>query len=143
MIRFNQMLVVGAISLLFLAGCNSAEQADTPQTSPVASFTAPMEAAQPTASVEGESGLLSVVSNTKGAVETGDFALAQEEFGKFEDVWSKVEDGIKAKSPDGYNTIEENMDAVMGALKESQPNKQKALAALQSLEQNINSVAKS
>lgn len=142
MSRFNQMLVVGAISLLFLAGCNSAEQADTPQTSAVGSSTAPMEAAQPPASQESEESLLSVVSSTKAAVETGDFARSQEEFGKFEDVWSKVEDGIKAKSPDGYNTIEENMDAVMGALRESQPNKQKALAALQSFEQNINSVAK-
>lgn len=144
--RLHQVLIIAAISVLALAGCNSAEQSTT-QTSPAASSASPVEAAQQTASSAaaakgGFDGLLSVVSTTNAAVEAGNFANAKQEFEKFEDVWKNVEDGVKAKSPDGYKAIEGSMDEVMGALKGSGQNKEKALAALQSLEKNITGVAK-
>jgi soluble cytochrome b562 len=151
MIPFNQLWVVGVISLFVLAGCNSTEQSAT-QTSPDASSATSETVTPPKASGTantkqenaqgGFKDLHNVVSKTKTAVEAGDFAKAKAEFSKFEDSWSKVEDGVKAKSRDRYNAIEENMDAVTKPLKESKPSKQKILGALQSLDQAITSVTK-
>lgn len=132
----HQVLIVAAISVLVLAGCTNAQQSTT-QTSPVAS-----PAATGQASKAGVDSLLSVVSNTKTAVEAGDFAKAKTNFDKFEDNWEQVEDGIKAKSADSYKAIEDSLDRVTGQLKGSQPNKEIVLKELQSLENNINSVAK-
>jgi septal ring factor EnvC (AmiA/AmiB activator) len=86
--------------------------------------------------------VLCVVSNTKAAVEAGNFSKANTEFSQFEDNWKQVEDGIKAKSSDRYKAIEDSLDRVTGELKGSQPNKQQVLSDLQSMENNINSVAK-
>jgi hypothetical protein len=86
-------------------------------------------------------GLLTVVTNTKTAVEAGDFAKAKTEFGQFEDSWKMVEDGVKAKSADTYDTIESSVDEVNNNLKESQPDQTKLLASLQTLTDSITSVA--
>lgn len=79
-----------------------------------------------------------MASNTKTAVEAGDFNQAQQAFDQFEGAWSQVEDGIKAKSTGSYDAIEENMDQVTAALRAN--NKENALSALQSLEDNINQI---
>ncbi|PSM49610.1 DUF4363 domain-containing protein [Chroococcidiopsis sp. CCALA 051] len=132
----HQVLIVAAISVLVLAGCTNAQQ-PTIQTSPAAS---PVATGQTDRA--GVDRLLSVVSNTKVAVEAGNFSKANTEFSQFEDNWKQVEDGIKAKSSDRYKAIEDSLDRVTGELKGSQPNKQNVLADLQSMENNINSVAK-
>lgn len=142
MIRFNHVLIVATISLLTLAGCNSTEQTNT-QTSPTVSPASSVDAVGVKTSKGGFDGLLGVVSNTKAAVESGDFAKAKTEFDKFEDFWKTVEDGVKAKSPDSYKAIEDSMDNINGELKASKPSKEKVLARLQSLEKNITGVAKS
>ncbi len=149
--RFNPVLIVAVISLMSLVGCNNSEQATT-QTSPAGSSisetpTTPTAttnadtAATPTATTEFQ-GLQGVVTNTKAAVETGNFTKAKGEFEKFEDFWSKVEDGVKVKSPNAYKEIEDKSDEIKAGLKASAPNKQKMLTALESLNKNVTSVAK-
>ena len=139
MIRFNHMLIIAVISLLALGGCNST-QSSTKQTSPAESPASNGEAPGLTAPKEGFDGLLGVVSNTKAAVETGNFTTAKAEFAKFEDNWKQVEDGVKDKSPDSYKAIEDSLDRVTGELRGTQPNKQKVLTDLQSLDKDINNI---
>ncbi|MHC5777749.1 DUF4363 domain-containing protein [Nostoc sp.] len=161
--RFNSVLIVYLISLMALVGCNKGEE-PTAQTSPAGSSVSqttasstPATSAQtpasptpttkadtavsPTATTEFQ-GLEGVVTNTKTAVEAGNFAKAKGEFDKFEDFWSKVEDGVKVKSPNAYKEIEDKSDEVKAGLKASAPNKQKMLTALESLNKNVTSVAK-
>jgi hypothetical protein len=144
MVRFNQMGLIGVISLLVLAGCNQAQQ--SPQTPPAsgANSSAPSVPASPDAATTlpqttqaDDDTLLLNVLDIRAAVEAGDFAKAQTEFDEFDESWEKVEDGIKDKSPDGYTAIEESMDAVRAALNEAQPNNEKVFAALQELEANV------
>ncbi|NJR43690.1 MAG: hypothetical protein HC767_14600 [Akkermansiaceae bacterium] len=85
---------------------------------------------------------MSVVTNTKTAVEAGDFAKAKEEFAKFGDSWSKVGEGIKAASADGYTAIETNVGSVNTALGEAQPDSTQVMDALTALGASIESVAK-
>lgn len=140
MIRFNYVLIVGAIALLTLVGCSSPNQTTT-QT-PAGSPASNTGAARVTSSQAGYQSLLGVVSNTRAAVEAGNYTQAKAEFTKFEDNWKQVEDGIKAKSGDSYKAIEDSLDRVTGQLRGAQPNKQQVLTDLQSLEKNINGVAK-
>lgn len=144
MARFNQLLVLGAVTVLALAGCDSAKQASTPQASPseipaASAVSASDKAASPASYAE----LLSVVTNTKAAVQTGNFTKAKTEFDKFENAWKKVEDGIKAKAPKSYDAVEETTEKVMTELKKSKPSKDQVLAQLQSLEKTIGSIPKS
>src|SRR5579883_1438139 len=139
MFRQNQVFIITAISLLVLVGCSNSEKSSTPQSSSAAS-----PAAETTASPgKGNfKGLLSVVTNTKTAVAAGNFTKAKAEFGKFEVFWSQVEDGVKAKSSNSYKAIEDKADEIKSGLNTSSPNKQKLLAALDSLNKNITSVSK-
>lgn len=128
-------------------GCTNGEQA-TIETTPAATANTTSNsnvAASPasTATTTANDGLLAVVAKTKTAVTSGDFVQAKKEFDQFEDVWKEVEDGIKAKSRDNYEAIEKNMDEISGELKSTQPQKDKLLTALQSLETTINAVSKS
>ncbi|MEH2181094.1 DUF4363 domain-containing protein [Nostoc sp.] len=149
--RFNPVLIVAAISLMTLVGCNKGEE-PTAQTTPAgssisdttptpAATTSPNAVAAPTTTT-GFQALQGVVTNTKTAVQGGNFTKAKGEFDKFEDSWSKVEDGVKAKSPSGYKTIEDKADEIKAGLKASTPNKQKILTALEVLNKNVTSVAK-
>jgi|SRR6476661_3944212 len=143
MARFNQILVLSAISLIALAGCDSAKEASTPQPSSTPVPAATAVKTEKAASQGNYAELSGVVSSTKAAVQTGNFATAKTEFDKFEDAWEKVEDGIKAKSPKDYEAVEETTEKVMAELKKSQPSKDQVLAQLQSLEKTINSIPKS
>jgi len=146
--RVHQTLIVAFISLIALAGCNNPEQSTT-ETSPTsnstpeavpATTTNPETPATPSATSD-FTGLQGVVTNTKTAVEAGDFTKAKGEFDKFEDFWSKVEDGVKAKSPNIYKQIEDTSDEIKAGLKSAAPNKQKLSTALESLNKNVASVA--
>ena len=144
MARFNQILIASAITFLALTGCEGTQQASTPKSSPAETPGASVvstsdKAASPASYAE----LLSVVTNTKAAVQTGDFAKAKTEFDKFENSWKKVEDGIKKRAPKSYDAVEETTEKVMTELKNSKPSKDQVLAQLQSLEKTISSIPKS
>ncbi|MEG4576062.1 hypothetical protein QUA56_25845 [Microcoleus sp. N3A4] len=143
MARFNQILVLSAISLLALAGCDSAKEASTPPTSPAPVPAATAVKTEKAASQGNYAELSGVVSSTKAAVQAGNFAKAKTEFGTFENSWKKVEDGIKAKAPKSYDAVEETAEKVTDELKKSQPTKDKVIAELQLLETTINSIPKS
>jgi hypothetical protein len=148
MARLNQFFALSAVTLLTLAGCNSAKEASTPQTSPAAipgaaNVNTSEKATEKATSQGNNAELISVVSSTKAAVQTGDFAKAKAEFDKFESAWKNVEDGIKAKSPKNYEAVEDTTEKVMAELKKSQPSKDEAIAQLQLLETTINSIPKS
>ncbi|MEG4998797.1 hypothetical protein [Microcoleus sp. B4-D4] len=145
MARFNQILVLSAVTLVALAGCGEKQEASTPPTSPppVTSTTTTVTTSEKPASTANYPELMSVVTNTKAAVDTGDFVKAKTEFDKFETSWKKVEDGIKAKEPKSYDTVEQTTEKVTDELKKAQPSKDLVLAQLQSLEKTIASIPKS
>jgi septal ring factor EnvC (AmiA/AmiB activator) len=133
----KSIALVAGISLLTLVGCTSTKEAAV-QTPPNGS---PAQSVS-TTSTTGNNNLLTAVSKTKTAVTAGDFVQAKKEFDEFEDVWEEVEDGIEAKSRPQYEAIEKSMDEVERELKASQPQKDKLLASLQSLEKDIIAVSK-
>lgn len=150
---FKFTISILAVSLLVLTGCQKAEQPTAqPTTTPSVSATKvttspPIETKNETDKAvpsdetgKGFGDLTTVVSKTRQAVDANDFAKARAEFDKFEDAWSKVEDGVKAKSSDTYNAIEDNVDKLQDALKAS--NKEKSISALQTLNDSIVSAAK-
>ncbi|MBO3459640.1 DUF4363 domain-containing protein [Aetokthonos hydrillicola Thurmond2011] len=138
MFRFKQVFAITIISLMALVGCNNAEK-PTPQSSstasPASNITAPVEKAN-------LNGIQGVISKTKTAVSSGNFANAKKEFGKFEGFWSKVEDKVRSQSPQNYKAIEDNSDQITNELKASTPNKKKVLQALQSLDKSVTNVSK-
>jgi hypothetical protein len=95
-----------------------------------------------TAVTGGAGELMTVVTNTKTAVEAGDFVKANEEFAKFKDTWTTAGEGIKTASPDAYAAIESGVGTVTTALGEAQPDKTKVMDALAALTTSITSVAK-
>ncbi|MCC5642727.1 DUF4363 domain-containing protein [Nostoc sp. CHAB 5824] len=138
--RLIYIIPVTAIGLLALVGCNSDQKSAT-QTPATTETTAGTGVSRtPVATQGGFNTLVSVVSNTKTAVQGGNFDKAQQEFNKFENSWSKVEDGVKTKSSKTYNVIEDAATQVKGALKAK--DKAKALKGLQTLDTNIATVSK-
>lgn len=134
----KRLIVISTIGVIALVGCSQSQPSATQPPASSTSATTTQIAEQPDAQA-----LLDVVSKTRTAVEAGDFAKAQKEFNQFEEHWSQVEDGIKAKSSEVYSAIEDDMDSVMNTLNSSRPNQDDALKALQFLEDNIRSVTKS
>lgn len=140
MARFNQILILSAVTLLTLAGCESAQEASTPQNSPSAvPATVKTDKAAPVINYPELSGL---VFYTKNAVQAGNLAKAKTDFGKFENAWKKVEDRIKAKAPKSYNELEDSADKVTTELKKSQPSKDKLLVELELMDKTIKSFPK-
>lgn len=147
----HHLLVIALGSALTLTGCGGETATNTAPTSPEASpvagnpaTTAPNNPIQKATQIAAGqyAGLAKVVTDTTTAVTAGDFAKAKTEFAKFEGEWQKVEDAIKAKSPASYEAIENSMDQVDMALKNSQPAKDQLLASLQTLTQTIGSLGK-
>lgn len=133
MSRF-QLFLVSGLAVLGLASCGE-PQASLPETS----SNAAQAAANPAA---GFTNLKDVTEKTTTAIKSGKLDEAKANFGKFEDSWKTVEDGVKAKSAKTYDAVEESLDTVNGELKNKQPDKAKMLAALQSLSQTIAMAAK-
>jgi hypothetical protein len=130
--RFQALSLSGLV-VLGLASCSE------PQTSAPTSSAALATSGKPAA---GFTALQNVTDKTTLAVKAGKFDQAKTEFGKFEDSWKTVEDGVKTKSSDTYKAIEAGLDTVSGELKNNQPDKAKMLSALQSLAQSIGSASK-
>ncbi|MFS8118022.1 MAG: hypothetical protein ACMG55_05955 [Microcoleus sp.] len=147
MARFNPILVLSAVTLVALAGCGDKE-ASTPSTPPSAvppattTTTTTTTGSEKPVSTASYPELMSVVTNTKAAVDAGDFVKAKTEFDTFETSWKKVEDGIKAKEPKNYEAVEQTTEKVTDELKKAQPSKDIVLAQLQSLEKTIASIPK-
>lgn len=141
MIRFDRRLIlVAAVSGFALFGCNQPQNtASNPTTAPEAAPAA-QTTAQNTANSDFE-GLKTVISNTRTDVNAGNFEKARSDFSQLEGHWSKVEDGVKAKSSDVYNSIEDTTDRVNEGLKAGQPNRDQILSALTTLETNVNNAA--
>ncbi|PMB48970.1 DUF4363 domain-containing protein [Fischerella thermalis CCMEE 5205] len=138
--RLIYIIPLTAIGLLTLAGCNSAQQSTT-QTPATTETTGGTTVSGTLGTTQGGfDALSSVVSNTKTAVEVGNFDKAQQEFDKFENAWVKVEDGVKTKSSKTYNAIEDAATQVKNSLKAK--DKVKALEGLQTLNTNIATVSK-
>jgi hypothetical protein len=143
MIRFNQMLVVSAIGILALTGCAATEQAtNSAADSVVANTQGKVDAAKNdiTTAMSGYIGLNDVVTNTKAAVEAGDFAKAGTELGKFEGFWATVGDAVKAKSAATYDAVEASVSNAEAAIKAS--DKAKALTALNALGNAVTAATK-
>lgn len=155
----HHLLAIALGSALTITGCGGETTTTTAPTSPEASpaTTAPASpvAGSPATTTPNNpiqkatqiaagqyAGLAKVVTDTTMAVTAGDFAKAKTEFDKFEGEWQKVEDAIKTKSPASYEAIENNVDKVNTALKETQPAKDQVLASLQTLTQTIGSLGK-
>lgn len=134
MARLNQILVLSALSLLTLASCDSVQEASTPKTS---SSAVPATAAKTDKPATKYPELSGLVFYTKKAVEVDNFTTAKTEFGKFQNAWKKVEDGMKTKAPTGYNVVEEASAKVTTEFKKSQPSKDKVLAELDLLDKTI------
>lgn len=152
--KYKYLIVFAAIGCLTLAGCSASKDTasqpantnstTTAETSPASTSNSSSTETPTTATGESATTqaqypkLLTVVTNTRTAVEAGDFNLAQQNFDPFEASWSQVEDGIRAKSREAYDAIEENTDRVNAALRSN--NKESALAALQALDDTINQI---
>jgi hypothetical protein len=98
-----QLLLVGAV-VLGLTACGE-PQASAPE-APAAKASSPAESV-----ASGFTVLQGVTEKTAAAVKSDKFDQAKTEFEKFEASWKTVEDGVKAKSSDTYNKIEEGLDA--------------------------------
>ncbi|MBG1261323.1 DUF4363 family protein [Nostoc commune] len=138
--RLIYIIPVTAIALLTLVGCNSDQKSTTQTPATTETTTGTAVSKTSVATQGGFNALVSVVSNTKTAVQGGNFDKAQKEFNNFENSWSKVEDGVKTKSSKTYNAIEDATTQVKGALKAK--DKATALKGLQTLNTNIASVSK-
>jgi outer membrane cobalamin receptor len=132
--RRFQLLLVSCFAVLGLAGCGN-PQASISETSNVAQAV--------TNPAAGFTSLKDVTEKTATAIKSGKLDDAKATFGKFEDSWKIVEDGVKAKSSKTYDAVEESLDMVNRELKNKQPEKTKLLDALQSLSQTIAIAAKS
>lgn len=138
--RVKSALLLCAVGLFSLVGCSQPPKTSTsssPEPSPVTS--APTSSSTLT---QGDYPQLSdVVSKTKTAVEANDFTKAKQEFDQFEAAWSQVEDGIKEKSTESYDAIEQDMDQVNTALKSAKSDQ--AISALETMNNHIQSIPKS
>jgi hypothetical protein len=138
-------LIASGMGLLLMTGCQGASDSVKSASDTVkeaAPAMSPAAIANKMDALKGMTGLTTVVSNTKAAVQKGDFAAAKAEFGKFEGVWKSVEDGVKKKSPAAYDGVEKQMETVTSSLKGASPDKAAVLTALQGLGQQIASAAK-
>ncbi len=146
--RFNasfgfSVLAFGLMCLTSCGGNKQAEAPASPAASAPATSTAPATTAQQPNAANGADykPLNSVIASTQAAVTANDFTEANTQFGKFEGAWSKVEDGVKAKSSSNYGAIEDAASEVSSALKSK--DRSKSLDGLKKLQQSLSAVSKS
>jgi hypothetical protein len=139
MTRFKQIITaVGAIALL--TSCQPAPPPDAAGAPPDAPPGAPPPGAPPAgvgnAPVTAEfQELAGVISKTKAAIDSGDFAKTGEEFKQFDSAWQKVKAGVEAKSPDTVKAIEEAQKNLTAAIKAGE--KEKMLQSLKILGDSV------
>jgi hypothetical protein len=132
-------VVVGLVGLVSCSQPTPPEVAVSPTTSPSTAAPKPSAAAEPTSA--GFASLNTVVSKTRTAVTAGDFEQGKTEFGKFEDSWKTVEDGVRAKAGGTYyGAIEKAAGTVNTGLKGKDA--AATLAGLKTLNENLATAAK-
>ncbi len=113
------------IGFLMLGGCSTSKAptaASSANSSPAADAQQTSESFQP---------VIHVIGGTRRAVKANDFATAKTVFSKFDTQWSKVQAGVKTKSPDAYNEVETNRQQVAAALQSG--DQAKAMISLKAL----------
>lgn len=136
--RFKFTPLFCAVSLVSFVGCTQPSELPESAVGNAQPDLASTSVEKPLTAQDGYPQLLAVVSKTQMAVDVNDFTKAQEEFEKFESVWAPVEDGIKAKSDDSYDAIEEAMEDVESALRSSQVDQ--ATSALQTISAQVQNI---
>lgn len=102
------------ITMLAITGCSSAVKQEPAKTAPVSE-----KALADNAEKDGLTKLLKTARQLRKAALAGDEAKMKEYGPKLEEVWSKFEDGIKAKYPDLYDQIEKNLNPIVAGTKAS------------------------
>jgi hypothetical protein len=140
MAHFKQIIAaVGAIALL--TSCQPASPPDAAGAPPDAPPGAPPPGAPPAgapgnAPVTAEfQELAGVISRTKAAIDSGDFAKTGEEFKQFDGAWQKVKAGVEAKSPEMVKAIEDAQKNLTAAIKAGE--KEKMLQSLKILGDSV------
>ena len=146
--RFTLSLTVSVAILLALTGC-------TPSSTPTVS-TAPTASAKPqtespsqpiAASTDVKKSLVKLrgyVTGATNATKTSDFAKAKQEFKEFKEGWEQLEQPLKAKSKDTYQTMEKEVEGLSENLLESaKPDQGKVVAKLAFLGETIDTYIKS
>ncbi len=143
MINLPRILVVSTLVLLTLTACNSQQPTAGNSPAPTASAS-PKAAPASTAGKDNVTELKGYVTETLTAVKANNFAKAKQGYNKIEGKWSKIEDGVRTKSQDTYIKIEKDLSQVVNTVeKPAKPDKNKAIAALNSLSKTLDANASS
>jgi len=145
--RFTLSLTVSAAILLALTGC-ATSSTPTASTASTASAKTQTDSSQPiSASIDVKQSLVKLrgyVTGATNASKTGDFAKAKQEFKEFKEGWESLEQPLKAKSKDTYQTLEKEVEGLSENLLESaQPDQGKVVAKLAFLGETIDTYVKS
>ena len=145
--RFTLSLTVSAAILLALTGC-ATSSTPTASTASTASAKTQTDSSQPiAASIDVKQSLVKLrgyVTGATNASKTGDFAKAKQEFKEFKEGWESLEQPLKAKSKDTYQTLEKEVEGLSENLLESaQPDQGKVVAKLAFLGETIDTYVKS
>jgi hypothetical protein len=157
MMRFNITLALSA-SLFMLGACSSPQTPtaeSSPTASPSAAETAQSAANQATEMAQsamnkatetakqvldlktGFQGVLTGAASTLKAVQSGDLAMAQQEFSKCQGEWTKVKETVKTKSADTYQQVDSQLTKVENLLKATNPDKAQLVTQLKALTKTL------
>ena len=118
---------LAALAVLLAAGCSApAGQSAAPAPKP----TAVAGAADVVPALDAAA---RHVDATIAAVQAGDHARAMASFKSYDDAWEALEDGVKARSPQAYEAIEEAADNAEAELRGTRATAETQLAALTTL----------
>jgi hypothetical protein len=121
----NRALIAASlVGFLMLGGCSAAK-------TPTASASANSSPAAGQQASSNFQPVVHVIGATRRLVKAGDFATAKTEFAKFPTRWSKVQAGVKTKSPDAYSEVESAQQQVAAALQSG--DQAKAMMSLRAL----------
>jgi hypothetical protein len=85
----------------------------------------------------GFQGVLTGAASTLKAVQSGDLAMAQQEFSKCQGEWTKVKETVKTKSADTYQQVDSQLTKVENLLKATNPDKAQLVTQLKALTKTL------
>lgn len=133
--------ICGGLLVLNMTSCAKKPASVETSTTKSASSTTSTTTTDASTKSSGFTALQQVIGSTRQAIESGKLDVAKTEFAKFEASWKTVEDGVKAKSPDSYKAIEDDVQSVETGITNKQ-DKTAVLAYLQKLSQNVDRASK-
>lgn len=141
MVNLHRFCLASTLALLALTACSNSQPSATensPPSSPAAASPENTTAATKTNAKDTVTQMKGYLAESIKAVQANDLAKAKAEYKECDENWDKVEDGVKEQSKDSYKAIEEAMDQVKNTLvKPTTPDKDKAIAALESLSKTL------